>query len=74
LTNLSGHGWVRGGPTWLRAAIWTLGFMGSPKMRPFFAIARKKYDRVPKDAAKTDFEIPNLEDIAPQQTLSSDAA
>ncbi|HEY8559801.1 MAG TPA: hypothetical protein VIL74_05315 [Pyrinomonadaceae bacterium] len=72
LTSLSGHGWVRGGPTWLRAAIWTLGFMGSPKMRPFFALARKKYDRVPKDAAKTDFEIPNLEDIAPQ-TLSSDA-
>ncbi|MCG6418302.1 hypothetical protein K6U51_09675, partial [Vibrio fluvialis] len=34
LTSLSGHGWVRGGPTWLRAAIWTLGFMGSPKMRP----------------------------------------
>jgi hypothetical protein len=72
LTNLSGHGWRRGGPTWLRVAIWTLGFMGSPKMRPFFAVARKGYDRVPKDAAKTHFEIPNLEDIAPQ-TLSSDA-
>jgi hypothetical protein len=72
LVPLSGHGWVRGGPTWLRAAIWTLGFMGSPKMRPFFALARKKQDRVPKDVAKTQFEIPNLEDIAPQ-TLSSDA-
>ena len=72
LTSLSGHGWKRGGPTWLRAAIWTLGFMGSPKMRPFFAIARKKYDRVPKDVEKTHFEIPNLEDIAPP-TLSSDA-
>jgi hypothetical protein len=72
LTNLSGHGWRRGGPTWLRAAIWTLGFLGSPKMRPFFAVARKKHDRVPTDAAKTHFEIPNLEDIAPQ-TLSSDA-
>jgi hypothetical protein len=72
LTNLSGHGWVRGGPTWLRAAIWTLGFMGSAKMRPFFAIARKKYDRVPKDPAKTQFEIPNLEDITPK-TLCDDA-
>ncbi len=72
LTNLSGHGWKRGGPTWLRAAIWTLGFLGSPKMRPFFEVARKHYDRVPKDVAKTNFEIPNLEDIAPQ-TLSSDA-
>lgn len=72
LTNLSGHGWRRGGPTWLRAAIWTLGFLGSPKMRPFFEIARKRYDRVPKDAAVTQFEIPNLEDIAPK-TLSSDA-
>ena len=72
LTSLSGHGWKRGGPTWLRVAIWTLGVMGSPKMRPFFAIARKKQDRVPKDVAKTQFEIPNLEDIAPK-TLSSDA-
>jgi hypothetical protein len=41
-------------------------------MRPFFAMARKKQDRVPKDVAKTQFEIPNLEDISPQ-TLSSDA-
>jgi hypothetical protein len=63
LTTLSGHGWKRGGPAWLRAAIWTLGFMGSPKMRPFFALARKKYDRVPKDAAETTFEAPNLEDM-----------
>jgi len=42
-------------------------------MRPFFAVARKKYDRVPENAAKTHFEIPNLEDIAPQ-AFSSDAA
>src|SRR5215203_1640670 len=58
LTNLSGHGWERGGPAWLRVAIWTLRLMGSPKMRPFFKVARKAYDRVPKDAAKTHFEIP----------------
>ena len=72
LNQLSAYGWKRGGPTWLRAAIWTLGFMGSPKMRPFFKMARKKQDRVPQDVAKTHFEIPNLEDIAPK-TLSSDA-
>lgn len=67
---LSVH-WKRGGPTWLRWAIWTLGVLGSPRMRPFFSIARKKVDRVPKDAARTSFEIPNLEDIAP--SLTSDA-
>jgi len=72
LNPLSAYGWINGGPLWLRLAIKTLGFFGSPKMRPFFALARKKYDRVPKDAAKTDFEIPNLEDIAPK-SLSSDA-
>jgi len=72
LVPLSAHGWVRGGPTWLRIAVWTLGVMGSPKMRPFFSLARKKQDRVPRDVAKTQFEIPNLEDITPK-TLSSDA-
>jgi hypothetical protein len=64
---LSVH-WKRGGPTWLRWAIWTLGVLGSPRMRPFFSIARKKVDRVPKDAARTSFEIPNLEEIAPSLT------
>jgi len=72
LNPLSAYGWINGGPLWLRLAIKTLGFFGSPKMRPFFALARKKYDRVPKDVAKTNFEIPNLEDIAPK-SLSSDA-
>lgn len=71
LNPLSAYGWKRGGPTWLRWAIWTLGFLGSPKMRPFFEIARKKEDRVPKDVEKTVFEIPNLEDISPK-SLSSD--
>jgi hypothetical protein len=72
LNPLSAYGWINGGPLWLRLAIKTLGFFGSPKMRPFFSIARKKYDRVPKDAAVTNFEIPNLEDITPK-SLSSDA-
>jgi len=70
--NLASHGWRLGGPKWLRVAIWTLGFLGSPGMRPFFRIARKKRDRVPRDAAKTKFEIPDLEEIRaiPQESAS----
>jgi len=60
---LSAHGWKRGGPTWLRAAIWTLGFLGSPTMRPIFRIARKRADRVPRDVEKTEFRIPEREEI-----------
>ncbi|HYJ91913.1 MAG TPA: hypothetical protein VEV84_11435 [Pyrinomonadaceae bacterium] len=60
---LSAHGWKRGGPPWLRAAIWTLGFLGSPTMRPVFRVARKRADRVPRDVEKTTFEIPDLEEI-----------
>ena len=73
LNPLSAYGWVNGGPLWLRLAIRTLGLFGSPKMRPFFTLARKKHDRVPKDVAKTNFELPNLEDMAPK-AFSSDAA
>jgi hypothetical protein len=72
LVALSEHGWRRGGPRWLRAAIWTLGFLGSPPVRPAFELARKRRDRVPKDPAKTRFEIPELESI--RRELSSDAA
>jgi hypothetical protein len=60
---LSSHGWKRGGPKWLRAAIWTLGFLGSPTVRPVFRAARKKADRVPRDAAKAKFNIPDLEEL-----------
>ena len=63
--------WEKGGPMWLRLAIWTLGVLGSSKARPIFSLARKKHDRVPKDLAETKFEIPNLEDITPV-SLSSD--
>ena len=70
LRQLSVH-WKRGGPTWLRWAIWTLGVLGSPKMRPVFRAARKKHDRVPKDVTQTAFVIPDLDDISRQ--LSSDA-
>jgi hypothetical protein len=59
---LSVH-WKRGGPKWVRWAIWTLGVLGSPKLRPIFRIARKKADRVPKDVKSADFEIPEIEEI-----------
>ena len=71
--NLASHGWRLGGPKWLRAAIWTLGFLGSPKMRPVFRIARKRYDRVPRDATKTKFKIPDVEEVGgaiPQESAS----
>lgn len=63
LRQLSVH-WKRGGPSWLRWAIWTLGVLGSPKLRPAFRLAMKKHDRVPEDLAKAKFEIPELEEIA----------
>ncbi len=66
---LSVH-WLYGGPTWLRWAIWTLGVMGSPKMRPAFSLTRKKQDRVPKDISKTNFDVPDSEEVMP--TLASD--
>jgi hypothetical protein len=74
LRQLSVH-WKRGGPTWLRWAIWTLGVLGSPTARPVFRLVRKKHDRVPKDPAKTKFvipEIPEFEEIVP--SFSSEAA
>ncbi len=67
---LSAYGWQRGGPLWLRIAVKTLGFFGSPQMRPFFAVARKKRDRVPKNIEQTNFELPNVDDMTP--SLSSD--
>ncbi|HVF30398.1 MAG TPA: hypothetical protein VNA22_05480 [Pyrinomonadaceae bacterium] len=73
IRNLASHGWRLGGPKWLRAAIWTLGFLGSPRMRPFFRVARKRHDRLPRDVAKTKFEIPDIEDVShgiPQESAS----
>jgi hypothetical protein len=60
---LSAHGWKRGGPTWLRAAIWTLGVLGSPTVRPIFRAARKRVDRVPRHAESARFEIPDLSEL-----------
>lgn len=66
---LSVH-WQRGGPTWLRWAIWTLGILGSPAARPVFRAARKKHDRVPRDIAGTKFDIADRDEIS--RSLSSD--
>lgn len=54
--SLASHGWKRGGPGWLRAAIWTLGFLGGSTMRPLFRVARKKKDRVPSHVEVARFE------------------
>ena len=47
LRPLSGYGWRLGGPKWLRMAIWTLGFLGNPKLRPAYRMLRKREDVVP---------------------------
>lgn len=60
---LSSHGWRRGGPRWLRMTIWTLGFLGSPTMRPIFRAVRKKADRVPADGETATFEIPVIDEM-----------
>ncbi|KXK04170.1 MAG: hypothetical protein UZ17_ACD001000865 [Acidobacteria bacterium OLB17] len=73
LISLSSHGWQRGGPRWLRAAIWTLAVMGSPKARPLFRVLRKKADRVPSSLEKTVFQLPeDSGDLS--QILTSDTA
>ena len=56
---LSVH-WKHGGPRWLRIAIWTLGFMGSPMMRPLFEIARSSKDRVPSDSDSIVYRVPEI--------------
>lgn len=57
LQPLSVH-WDKAGPPWLRVSTKVLGIMGSPYMRPLFALTRHKRDRVPK----------NFEPAAPDQT------
>ena len=74
LVPLTDHGWERGGPAWLRAAVKVLGFMGSPSMRPFFKLAQKKKDRVPKNIEKTKFEDPDLKEITTSLSNSQTTA
>jgi hypothetical protein len=69
LNPLSAHGWKHGGPKWLRCAIWTLGFLGSAKMRPLFYLTMNPKDRVPKDTTKLNFQIPDFEGL--QEIASS---
>ena len=63
LRPLSVH-WTYGGPAWLRVAIWTLGVFGSRAARPAFRMAMKREDIVPRDVSQTNFETPDLQEIA----------
>jgi len=72
LRPLSVH-WKRGGPTWLRWAIWTLGVLGSPRLMPVFRIARKKKDRVPKSEEMARFDVPERREIATELSGESTA-
>lgn len=67
---LADHGWKRGGPTWLRAAIWTLGFLGSPAVRPVFGAVLKRQDRVDRDIREA---VAVKLDVGLQPKLSSKA-
>jgi len=59
---LSVH-WQHGGPRWLRVAIWTLGFLGSPSMRPIFSLLRNSKDHVPDFSDGIRFEVPSREEL-----------
>lgn len=61
---LTTYGWQRGGPLWLRLAIKTLGFLGSPTMRPAFRMTRRKKDRVPRSVERAAFELPEIDDLS----------
>jgi hypothetical protein len=61
--SLASHGWKLGGPLWLRWAIWTLGVLGSPTVRPLFRLARKRADRVPKSLELARFQQPDVSDL-----------
>jgi hypothetical protein len=63
VASLSERGWNKTKRVWLRAAIWTLGILGSPAARPIFRAVRHKRDRVPRNADFTRFEIPSMEDL-----------
>lgn len=67
---LTDYGWVRGGPLWLRIAVWVLGVSGSPVMRPAFRVARKKKDRLPK--IMSPMPLPSLRGEDPVIDLTSD--
>jgi hypothetical protein len=63
LVPVSDHGMEKGGPKWMRGAIWTLSLLGSSKMRPMFALFRKKADRVPKKLEDARFVKPDVDEV-----------
>lgn len=73
LRPLSVH-WIKGGPMWLRAAVWTLGVLGSPTAQPMFRLARKKADRVPQDPAIAAFNIPDVDKIGIDLSSGTESA
>ncbi len=44
LLNLAQHGWRDDERKWLHAIIWTLGFLGNPKLRPLYQMLQNKRD------------------------------
>lgn len=56
--------WDKGGPMWLRMAIWTLGVLGHRRARPVFRLVEKKKDRVPSDLKKAGIAPPEVPDTA----------
>ncbi len=69
---LTAYGWKLGGPKWLRAAIWTLGVLGSPRFRPFFQLAMKRQDEFPTEFKALppfdDKSLPEGENVTPDFT------
>jgi hypothetical protein len=63
LSAYNGSRWLRGGPAWLRASIWTLAVLGHERARPVFRLAMKRKDVVPKDAVQAKFNIPKADEF-----------
>ncbi len=72
LRPLSQYGWKLGGPKWLRMAIWTLGFLGKPELRPIYKLVRKRADVVPKSIANEEFAISSQTLITESDKLIAD--
>lgn len=52
------------GPFWMRASIYTLGILGSPRLAILFRFARRKADQVPLEFDDSHFALAKLEDLA----------
>jgi hypothetical protein len=62
--------WKKGGPTWLKAATWTLGALGSPIARPVFRIVTPRRDRLPRSFGAPVLTEKEIEQIS--TSLTSD--